>query len=167
LTSYAVKTRSDTPANQPNRPSTPVQKAQIRAVSSADPSPRPPHTSGKLEVEQPLLQNRRSFASLRDAQDSSSTDQKGFAKFLAAKKADWRGDRKPDEATAATPKIELGEGKEVERDGGGRWRHFVLLASGLGVGLVDDAVEVRPTVCFVLGHSSSARCSTVTARSFA
>ena len=86
--------------------------------------------------------SHRSFASLRDAHESSSSDSKGFAKFLAGKKADWRGERKVEEPTNHQPVVELGESKEVERSGGGLWKRFVLYADGKGLGIVDDAVEV-------------------------
>ena len=94
------------------------------------------------EGEQPLLRKHQSFASLRDAQVQTPTEEKGFAKFLAAKKADWRGERKTEEAPVSQAGVELGPGTEVERNGGGGWRRSELDDNGEGLGLVDDAVEV-------------------------
>jgi hypothetical protein len=100
------------------------------------------------EAEQPLLRKHQSFASLRDAQAHTPTEEKGFAKFLASKKADWRGERKAEDAPVSQAGVELGPGTEVERNGGGRWRWFEIHENGEGLGLVDDAVEVsQPSLC--------------------
>jgi hypothetical protein len=142
LTLYPIKLRPDMNSRQPDRPSISTAKPQARAVSSANPSPLSTQTNRLAEVEQPLLKSHRSFASLRETQESSSSDSKGFAKFLAGKKADWRGGQKVDEVPAPQPKAELGEGKEVERNGKGIWTRFILHANGGGVAMADDAVEV-------------------------
>lgn len=142
LTSYPINLRSRQAASQPERPSTPGLKPQNRAVSLADPSPRLVSTFKMAEGEQPLLRKHQSFASLRDAQGQTPTEEKGFAKFLAAKKADWRGERKAEETQVSQTGVELGPGTEVERNGGGGWRRFELRDNGEGMGLVDDAVEV-------------------------
>jgi hypothetical protein len=96
------------------------------------------------DAEEPLLKTRRSFASLREASENPATEQQGFAKFLAAKKADWRGDKKPNEEVAQLPRVQLGPGKEVPREGSTPWRRLILDSEGSGVGLIDDAVEVSP-----------------------
>jgi hypothetical protein len=120
-------------------------------VSSANPSPHPTQSAKVGDGEQPLLRKHQSFTSLRDAQAHTPSEEKGFAKFLAAKKADWRGERKVDEAPTSQAGLELGPGKEVERNGGGRWRHFELHENGEGLGVVDDAVEV----CLFSSHRIS------------
>jgi hypothetical protein len=94
------------------------------------------------EGEQPLLRKHQSFASLRDAQVQTPTEEKGFAKYLAAKKADWRGERKAEDVPVSQAWVELGPGSEVERNGGGGWRRFEIHDNGEALGLVDDAVEV-------------------------
>lgn len=147
LTSYTINIRSSqVPVRQSERPSTPGLKPQNRALSSADPSPVPASSASFEHGEGPSLRKHQSFASLRDAQTKTPTEEKGFAKFLAAKKADWRGERKVDEPATPSAGIELGPGREVERDGGGLWSRFDLLENGEGLGLVDDAVEVGTEV---------------------
>lgn len=143
LTSYSLKTRPASTPTHPERPSTPGSRPQNRAVSSANPSPSQTQSAKIGGLEQPLLRKHQSLASLRDAHDQSSSDQKGFAKFLAAKKADWRGERKIEDVPTPQAGVELGPGTEVERTGGGRWTHFEIHENGEGVGLVDDAIEVR------------------------
>lgn len=141
LTSYPILLRQDEIRTVPVRPTTPSTQTQNRAVSSAHASPRP--DSLKPEAEEPLLKARRSFASLRDATESNPTEQQGFAKFLAAKKADWRGEKKAAEVVPEQARVQLGPGKEVVRDGAGHWRKVILHRDAMGIGLVDDAIEVR------------------------
>ena len=43
--------------------------------------------------------------------------------------------------------VQLGEGREVERDGGGSWDRVVMRSSGEGVGVVNDAIDVS---CLIL-----------------
>jgi hypothetical protein len=88
------------------------------------------------------LKTRRSFASLRDAAEASSTEQQGFAKYLAAKKADWRGEKKIAEVVHEQARVQLGPGQEVQRDGARSWRKLVVQSDGSGIGLIDDAMEV-------------------------
>lgn len=130
-------------ADPPPRPSSATGHKQNRAISSAHPSPRLHPDSAGGEVEQPLLRKNRSISSLRDTQSSSGGDHKSFAKFLAAKRADWRGNKpeETDDRVAHDP-IQLGEAREVERDGGGSWDRIVLRPNGDGVGIVNDAVDV-------------------------
>lgn len=41
-----------------------------------------------------------------------------------------------------TTTVQVGEGREVERDGGGSWDRIVLRSNGDGLGVVNDAVDV-------------------------
>ncbi|KAK8849511.1 hypothetical protein IAR55_004845 [Kwoniella newhampshirensis] len=66
---------------------------------------------------------------------------KGFAKFLAVKRADW-GKKAKEEEKAEDIQPGIGGGKEVERDGYGHWKRMRLLASGEGVGWADDGVDL-------------------------
>ena len=86
---------------------------------------------------EPELRRNRSFASIREA-IAQPTPEKGFAKFLAARRP--RGPPKEDGGDAS--QIGIGEGKEVERDGYGAWTSFRMLSTGDGVGVAEDAVDV-------------------------
>jgi hypothetical protein len=94
------------------------------------------------ESEQPLLRSSRSVTSLRDAQSASPSERRSFAKFLAAKKADWRGETADKEQPKDTNAIQLGEGREVQRDGGGAWDRILVRPNGDGLGIVNDAIDV-------------------------
>ncbi|WVR08230.1 hypothetical protein IAU60_005277 [Kwoniella sp. DSM 27419] len=135
----------------------PRASPQIRAVSAATPSvpvraatPEPSrthdsshplrksasHTHLRDSASTPLL------GSSHDADQSHSRDkdgEKGFAKFLAARRADWV--RKPkEEGKSEAPAPGIGEGKEVERDGGGGWGRFKI-AAGEGAGWSHETVD--------------------------
>jgi len=68
--------------------------------------------------------------------------EKGFAKFLAARRADWggKGQAKDDAHDGSQPAI--GEAVEVERDGYGEWKSIRMMDNGEGLGVADDAVHV-------------------------
>lgn len=142
LTSYPVLRNTKAQHERNARPSSALGIKQNRAISSAHPSPRQHLDAKNAEAEQPLLRKNRSVASLRDAQPPPSSDHNSFAKFLAAKKADWRGDKIQVEGEEPVDSIRLGEGREVERNGGGSWDRIVLEANGSGVGIAGDAVDV-------------------------
>lgn len=115
---------------------------QSRATSSAHPSPRTHFDKPSSELEQPLLRKNRSVASLRDPQPSPASDHSSFAKFLAAKKADWRGDKTTIQEPEEPELLRVKEGREVKRDGGHSWNRVLLSAKGRGFGIVEDAVDV-------------------------
>ena len=118
----------------------------MRAVSSLNPSsilaPTPRLGSPAIDGE-PVVRRNRSFASLRDTAQEQPKE-KGFAKLLAvARKADWQGKPSGKEEEEGRKAIELGEGKEVERDGYGHWTKFIIRNDGQGLGLSSDAIHVR------------------------
>ncbi|WVQ79391.1 hypothetical protein IAT38_001488 [Cryptococcus sp. DSM 104549] len=140
LTSYPVIFPPvHTPSPSPQLRATPQQ----RATSSAYPSPAhlrapTPEISHSKESAASAL---RKSASAHDLSERGDKHEKGFAKFLAARRADWSRKGKEDE------KVEevvpgLGEGSEVERDGYGHWKRIVLDVTGEGVGWGDDSVDM-------------------------
>jgi hypothetical protein len=62
--------------------------------------------------------------------------ERGFAKFLAARR------NKGVEEVVKEDKAGLGEGKEVERDGGGVWMEIWIGKDGTGIGVMEQGVEV-------------------------
>lgn len=142
LTSYTISRGHTLSTERPPHPSSSTGVKQSRAISSAHP-PAQRHIEAPSDaVDQPLLRSSRSVASLRDAQSSSPAEHKSFAKFLAAKKADWRGEKPEKEGPKDANTLQVGEGREVERDGGGSWDRIVLQPNGDGVGVVNDAIDV-------------------------
>lgn len=148
LTSYTIRRGQALTTERPQRPSSAGGVKQPRATSSAHPTPQRHPETPPSDAEQPLLRSSRSVASLRDAQPASSSEHKSFAKFLAAKKADWRGEKADKEEPKDTSTVQLGEGREVERGGGGSWDRIMLRSNGEGLGIVKDAIDVsrRPPV---------------------
>jgi hypothetical protein len=123
LTSYPIIFPPPTPShsNVPTRVSTPAP----RSVSSTQASPNPDS----------VIRRAESFASLRDVEPSREKE-RGFAKFLAGRR------NKGVEEKEKEDKVGLGEGKEVERDGGGLWSKIKLEPNGAGLGMARDAVDV-------------------------
>ncbi|WWD04165.1 hypothetical protein V865_002231 [Kwoniella europaea PYCC6329] len=151
LTSYPIIF----PTHPSSQDTTPAIKAspQIRAVSSAFPSPylrsSTPDPSAQRSRES-TLRKSASYTHLKDSASSpllgdhshpkeDKDKEKGFAKFLARR--DWgrkgKEDEKPEE-----PSPGIGEGQEVERDGGGNWDRIVIGGKGEGVGWKDGSVDV-------------------------
>ena len=67
--------------------------------------------------------------------------EKGFAKFLAARRADWGG-KVPKDSNMEGPSAGIGEGVEVERHGRGVWNWIVFIEDGNGYGVADNAMDV-------------------------
>jgi hypothetical protein len=110
-------------------------------LRSSSPAP----TSNRPEA---ALRRTGSLASLRSTASThtshpESKAEKGFAKFLAARRADWQGGagQVEEREEQADVRLGIGEGVEVERDGYGCWKAIVVKGKdGLGVG--DDTVDV-------------------------
>ncbi|KAK6908897.1 hypothetical protein I203_102903 [Kwoniella mangroviensis CBS 8507] len=151
LTSYPIIF----PTHPSSQDTTPAIKAspQMRAVSSAFPSPylrsSTPDPSAQRSRES-TLRKSASYTHLKDSASSpllgdhshpkeDKDKEKGFAKFLARR--DWgrkgKEDDKPEE-----PSPGIGEGQEVERDGGGNWDRIVIGEKGEGLGWKDGSVDV-------------------------
>ncbi|WWD20135.1 hypothetical protein CI109_104611 [Kwoniella shandongensis] len=145
LTSYPIIFPS-LPTNSSNSP-LPKTSPQLRSSSSLLPSsiarsatPNPSQVKEQHEG----LRKSASHSQLKEAAETSSANdrpEKGFAKYLAVKRADWgRKGKDEDKVEEVIPGI--GEGKEVERDGYGNWKRIKLCADGDGVGWADDAVDL-------------------------
>ncbi|WVF68617.1 hypothetical protein IAT40_003387 [Kwoniella sp. CBS 6097] len=140
---------------------TPLARAspQIRSVSSRIPSPyMRSATPDPSHARQPSQSHRglrksASHTHLRDSiaapllgseTESSNGGSKekegGFAKFLAAKRADWSRKGK-EEDKPEDPSPGVGEGKEVERDGGGGWEGIEIVDRE-GLGWKADAIDI-------------------------
>ncbi|WWC65680.1 uncharacterized protein I303_108301 [Kwoniella dejecticola CBS 10117] len=156
FTSYPIVFPNPSAVSTASAPS-PAMKAspQARAVSSIFPSPlmrssTPDPAQQRIrESPNPQATIRRS-ASYTHLKESSSSPllgidhpkeekKEGFAKFLARR--DWRGkgreEDKPDE-----PQPGIGEGKEIERDGGGGWSRIIVHNDGEGAGWGHDHVDL-------------------------
>lgn len=140
--SYPIRRGAVIATERPQRPSSSTGVKQNRATSSAHPPPQRHLAAPTSEADQPLLRKNRSVASLRDAHATSPAEYNSFAKFLAAKKADWRGGKPEKAGPIDDNSVQLGEGREIERDGGGSWDRMLLLSNGDGVGFVEDAIDV-------------------------
>jgi hypothetical protein len=106
-------------------------------VSSTVPSPSIPQ-HGSVPHQPNALRRNRSFASIKEPEHQYQ--EKGFAKFLAAKRADWQG-HKGHKDVAETVRAGVGEGWEVQRDGYGEWRRLVI-DDERGAGLSPTSVDV-------------------------
>jgi hypothetical protein len=75
--------------------------------------------------------------------DKEKDKEMGFAKFLAARRADWHsGASKGQKDAPETPHVGLGEGVEVQRDGYGEWTSIKLRDNGEGAGIAQQEVAV-------------------------
>ncbi|WWC92997.1 uncharacterized protein L201_007961 [Kwoniella dendrophila CBS 6074] len=146
------------PSQPPSKNPTPIMKAspQIRAVSSAVPSnyarsstPDPAHVrTRELSREQPSLRKSASYTHLKESASTPLLEhskeekekEKGFAKFLARR--DWVSKKAKEEDKPEELSPGIGEGKEVERDGGGGWTNILVHENGEAVGWKDDAVDI-------------------------
>ena len=136
LTSYALTLPSS--STVPQRASSPNN----RAVSSAVPSPNllRPRVSGEHERS---IRRNRSMGNLEDEAHLHDKET-GFAKFLAHR-------RPATKEEIISHKAAIGEGKEVERDGYVDWSTVRLDDSGNGLGIRENAVDVREICCRVRG----------------
>nr|XP_019043333.1 hypothetical protein I302_07908 [Kwoniella bestiolae CBS 10118]OCF22263.1 hypothetical protein I302_07908 [Kwoniella bestiolae CBS 10118] len=149
LTSYPIIF----PSSAPSTTATPALKAspQIRAVSSAFSSPYLRSSTPDPSAQRSRESSLRKSASYTHLKESASSPllgdhpkedrekEKGFAKFLARR--DWgrkgKEDEKPEE-----PSPGIGEGKEVERDGGGGWDGIAVHGQNEGAGWKDGSIDV-------------------------
>lgn len=142
LTSYPILFPSAIPSVPPSRAPTPHGTPHHRAVSSAVPSPIL-RTAATVPSDQGLRKTR-SVTSIRDAaaEPVHPKAEKGFAKFLAARRADWGGKSHMKGNMSGDAQLGIGEGVEVERDGYGAWKTIKLKENGDGVGLAEGCVDV-------------------------
>ncbi|OCF37103.1 hypothetical protein I316_01008 [Kwoniella heveanensis BCC8398] len=121
---------------------------QVRSVSSMIPSPYmrsatpDPSHSRQSSQNHHGLRKSASHTHLPAPYSSGAGKEKegGFAKFLAAKRADWsRKGKEEDKPEEPSPGI--GEGKEVERDGGGGWDNIAVVGRE-GLGWKGDAIDL-------------------------
>ncbi|ORY34903.1 hypothetical protein BCR39DRAFT_515490 [Naematelia encephala] len=126
-----LPSRSTTP--KPNKSGTTSPGLSVFRPST------PSATSGSGKDENGI-RNTRSPVSIRDGDGSKET---GFAKFLAARRADWHGAQDKDrDSMKSDQSVGIGEGIEVERDGHGGWTRIQVANGGEGVGLSDDAIDL-------------------------
>ncbi len=142
LTSYPILFPSTISSMPPSRAPTPRGMPNLRVASSAFPSPLLRSTTPTPS--EPALRGTHSFTSLRDAANEPvlPRPEKGFAKFLAARRVDWSGKRQNIDGGSDESQIGIGEGVEVERDGYGAWNFIRMNENGEGVGVAEDAVDV-------------------------
>lgn len=152
LTSYPIIFPSP-PSGPSSRHETPRASPALRSVSAVAPSPTVPQGIAHLgepksHDEEPLLRRNRSLASVREVAENPHHDkekdkEKGFAKFLAARRADWQsGASKGQKDMPEAPHVGLGEGVEVQRDGYGEWASIKLRDNGEGAGISRGEVAV-------------------------
>ena len=153
LTSYPLKRPS--PPQSPIPPSarhaSPLPRAVTAAFSSQNLSilrpstPNPTAGSSLLSVkdDQPLRRNK-SFTSLRPEaaeRPSRLEADHGLGRLLGRRlRSGSKGTTEPE--GNSTENLQLGEGREVERDGYGEWTQVVLKSDGEGAGVSDEAVDV-------------------------
>lgn len=143
LTSYPIRTGGQ--PDQATEISTSVSSSSTSRVGGLLSVPNAQHepllrSATPNPGVRPSAYRTRSTQSLREGAQADQKD-KGFAKFLASRRADRQEPKLKDDVHTAT--IGIGEGVEVVRNGYGAWRKMVFGEHGEGLGLADDAVDVR------------------------
>jgi len=124
LTSYPIEFATDATS-----PPAPIGN---RAVSSGNPSPAL-GSNLTVDAEKSLRRNK----SMQSLNEESKEKETGFAKFLAARRA-----QTPQREVSDETKAGIGEGIEVVRDGYGEWKSVKMSASGEGIGIGAEAVDL-------------------------
>ena len=154
LTSYPLKHQSppQSPIPPIARHASPLPRAVTAAFSSQNISLLRPSTPGpsaepsslSAKGDQPIRKNT-SFTSLRPeaAERLPKVDvDRSLGRLLGGKRLRSGSKSHTEAGTEAEATLQLGEGREVERDGYGEWARLILKSDGEGVGLVDTAVDV-------------------------
>jgi len=124
LTSYPIDFATDATS-----PPTPISN---RAVSSGNPS-QALGSNLTVDAEKSLRRNK----SMQSLNEESKEKETGFAKFLAARRA-----QTPQREVSDETKAGVGEGIEVVRDGYGEWKSVKMSASGEGIGIGAEAIDL-------------------------
>ena len=142
LTSYALRIASQSakPLIPPERYNSPLPRSVTAAFTSKNPSLLRPSTPGPASTGEPPLSKNKSFTSLRPEGERPGPggEDRGLSGLLGRRKAP----KSPTVLETNESAVELGEGKEVERDGYGQWSGIRISHDGEGIGWTDEAVDV-------------------------